>query len=186
MSICHSAFNHDLLVQPIISVSSRNEVTHALKQRSAGVSQGSSFTISCSIQSQYPGGSFQLSFTSSNITYSYTQLAINHSAHFLFPAAEPTHSGNYSCVYSVYVFNHNFSSESHLLTLTVSDPIVFIIRTSVLLLSLLLFISMIYCRHKTTRGQPTVRQKNVKLDYYRQGVGEDGGGVEEEQEEAAL
>ncbi|MEQ2195098.1 hypothetical protein XENOCAPTIV_007474, partial [Xenoophorus captivus] len=163
----------DLLFQPIISLSSKAGVTHSLNNRSAGVFQGSSFTISCSIQPQYPGGSFQLSFNSSNTTHSYTQLAINHSAHFLFPAAEPAHIGSYICVYNVYVFFHDFSSESHSLTLTVSgklmesctqlglflcscvtefdlltecvssDPTIFIIRL-VLLLSLLLFISLIY------------------------------------------
>ncbi|MEQ2317082.1 hypothetical protein AMECASPLE_039118, partial [Ameca splendens] len=148
----------DLLFQPIISVSSKAGVTHSLNNRSAGVFQGSSFTISCSIQPQYPGGSFQLSFNSSNTTHSYTQLAINHSAHFLFPAAEPAHIGSYICVYDVYVFFHDFSSESHSLTLTVSDPTIFIIRL-VLLLSLLLFISLIYSSLQSTRRKQMVPKR---------------------------
>uniref|UniRef100_A0A668U0G5 Scavenger receptor cysteine-rich type 1 protein M130-like n=1 Tax=Oreochromis aureus TaxID=47969 RepID=A0A668U0G5_OREAU len=109
----------DLLVQPIISVSFMNGVFEA-QQQELQVSRGSSFTIRCSIQPQYPGGSFQLIFTSSNTTYSYTQPAVNHSAHFLFPAAESTHQGDYSCVYHIYVFSHNFSSESRQLSVTVS------------------------------------------------------------------
>uniref|UniRef100_A0A3Q4GFM2 SRCR domain-containing protein n=2 Tax=Neolamprologus brichardi TaxID=32507 RepID=A0A3Q4GFM2_NEOBR len=111
----------DLLVQPIISVSFMNGVSMA-QQQGLQVSRGSNFTMSCSIQPQYPGGSFQLTFTSSNTVYNYTQPAVNHSAHFLFPAAEPAHQGNYSCIYHVYVFYHELSSESPLLSVTVSDP----------------------------------------------------------------
>ncbi|XP_039882788.1 uncharacterized protein LOC120730441 [Simochromis diagramma] len=107
----------DLLVQPIISVSFMNWVSMA-QQQGLQVSRDSNFTISCSIQPQYLGGSFQLTFTSSNTAYNYTQPAVNHSAHFLFPAAKPAHQGNYSCIYHVY----DLSSESPLLSVTVSDP----------------------------------------------------------------
>uniref|UniRef100_A0A669C4M7 SRCR domain-containing protein n=1 Tax=Oreochromis niloticus TaxID=8128 RepID=A0A669C4M7_ORENI len=110
----------DLLVQTNIHASSMDRVFSA-QQQGLQVSRGSSFTISCSIQPQYPGGSFQLTFTSSNTTYSCTQPAVSHSALFLFPAAEPAHQGNYSCVYHVYVFSHNFFSESHQLSVTVSE-----------------------------------------------------------------
>ncbi|XP_030579774.1 scavenger receptor cysteine-rich type 1 protein M130-like, partial [Archocentrus centrarchus] len=55
----------DLLIQTIISVSSMDGVSEA-QQQGLQVSRGSSFTISCSIQPQYPGGFFQLTFTSSN------------------------------------------------------------------------------------------------------------------------
>ncbi|XP_026212473.1 scavenger receptor cysteine-rich type 1 protein M130-like isoform X2 [Anabas testudineus] len=109
----------DLLLQPIISVFSMDGVSEALQQ-GFQVFRGSSFTISCSIQSQFPGGSFQLSFTSLNTTHSYTQPAVNHSAHFMFPAAEPAHQGRYTCVYHVYVVAHNFSSESRPMCLSVS------------------------------------------------------------------
>ncbi|XP_039641407.1 scavenger receptor cysteine-rich type 1 protein M160-like, partial [Perca fluviatilis] len=111
-----------LLLQPNISVSSMDGVSEA-QQQGFQVFRGSTFTISCSIQPQYPGGSFQLTFTSSNSAHNSTQPAVNHSAHFLFPAAEPAHQGTYSCVYHLYVFSHNFSSESHLLSLTVSEPV---------------------------------------------------------------
>uniref|UniRef100_A0A8C4HCU9 SRCR domain-containing protein n=1 Tax=Dicentrarchus labrax TaxID=13489 RepID=A0A8C4HCU9_DICLA len=113
----------DLLVRPNISVSSSTYGVSEAQQQEFWVLRGSNFTISCSIQPQYPGGSFQLTFTSSNTTHNYTQPAVNHSAHFLFPAAEPAHQGNYSCVYHVYVFSHNFSSESRLLSLTVSGKL---------------------------------------------------------------
>ncbi|XP_064820898.1 CD5 antigen-like [Oncorhynchus masou masou] len=107
----------DLLVQPDIF----------LTDPMGGVSRGHqgpemfrgyNFTITCSTQPQYPGGSFLLTFTGSNRTQ--TQPAVNHSAAFLFPAADDSHQGNYRCVYDNYVFSHNFSSESELLSLTIT------------------------------------------------------------------
>ena len=110
----------DLLPQPNISVSSDMDEA---QQQPFQVFRFSNFSISCSIQPQYPGGSFQLTFTSSNTSHSYTQPAVNHSAHFLFHGAEPSNQGNYSCVYQVEVFSRNFSSESRLLPLTVSGKL---------------------------------------------------------------
>ncbi|XP_029941750.1 uncharacterized protein LOC115383708 [Salarias fasciatus] len=112
----------DLLLHPVLSVSSSSSILGVSEAQQQGlqVVWGSTFTISCSIQPQYPGGSFQLTFTSSNTSYKSTQPAVNHSAHFLFPAAEPAHRGNYSCVYHLHVFGHDFWSESRLLSLSVS------------------------------------------------------------------
>ncbi|KAL4009362.1 hypothetical protein ACER0C_003214 [Sarotherodon galilaeus] len=90
----------DPLAQPIIILTSMDGVSEA-QQQGFQVSKGSSFTVSCSIQPQYPG-------------------AVNHSANFPFPAAEPAQQGNYSCVYQVHVSSHKLSSESHLLSVTVS------------------------------------------------------------------
>ncbi|KAF3857848.1 hypothetical protein F7725_011049 [Dissostichus mawsoni] len=105
----------DLLLQPNISVSSSS----GAQQQGFQVFRGSNFSISCSIQPQYPGGSFLLSSS----THNYTQPAVNHSAHFLFPAADPAHQGNYSCVYHLLVRSHSFSSESRLLSVTVSGKL---------------------------------------------------------------
>ncbi|XP_038548457.1 scavenger receptor cysteine-rich type 1 protein M130-like [Micropterus salmoides] len=110
----------DILARPNISFSTYTDGDSEAKQQGLQVLMGSNFTISCSILPQYPGGSFQLIFTSSDITQNYTLPAVNHSAHFLFSAADHTHQGNYSCVYHIYVFSHNFSSESQPLHLTVS------------------------------------------------------------------
>ncbi|XP_067345081.1 cartilage matrix protein-like [Channa argus] len=150
----------DLLFQPGISVSSMDGLQ---QQRYASVLRGFYFTISCTTQPQYPGGSFQLTYTSSNTTHKYFLPAVNHSADFLFPAAEPAHQGNYTCVYNVYVFSHNFSSESRLLSLTVSDPTVFIIRVVMLLLSLLSFITAICYTHQTIRGQKPDSKQNAQV-----------------------
>ncbi|XP_034721623.1 uncharacterized protein LOC117940432 [Etheostoma cragini] len=113
----------DLLLQPNISVSSSTDGVSEAQQQGFQVFRGSNFTISCSIQPQYPGGSFQLSFTSSDSAHNTPQPAVNHSAHFLFPAAEPAHQGNYSCVYQLFVFSHDFSSESRVLSLSVTGKL---------------------------------------------------------------
>uniref|UniRef100_A0A8C7KBU7 SRCR domain-containing protein n=1 Tax=Oncorhynchus kisutch TaxID=8019 RepID=A0A8C7KBU7_ONCKI len=107
----------DLLVQPdIFLTDSMGGVFRG--HQGPEMFRGYNFTITCSTQPQYPGGSFLLTFTGSNRTQ--TQPAVNHSAAFLFPAADDSHQGNYSCVYDNYVFSHNFSSESELLPLTIT------------------------------------------------------------------
>ncbi|XP_064817454.1 deleted in malignant brain tumors 1 protein-like isoform X2 [Oncorhynchus masou masou] len=108
----------DLLVQPdIFLTDSMGGVSRG--HQGPETLWGHSFTITCSTQPQYPGGSFLLTFTGSNRTQ--TQPAVNHSAAFLFPAADDSHQGNYSCVYDNYVFSHHFSSESELLSLNITD-----------------------------------------------------------------
>uniref|UniRef100_UPI003AB04F5B scavenger receptor cysteine-rich type 1 protein M130-like n=1 Tax=Centroberyx gerrardi TaxID=166262 RepID=UPI003AB04F5B len=82
----------DLLVQPIISLSPSMDGVSEAQQQGLQVFR----------------------------THNHIQPAVNHSAHFLFPAAGHAHQGNYSCVYHIYVFSHNFSSESQPLSLTVS------------------------------------------------------------------
>ncbi|KAI9518334.1 hypothetical protein NQZ68_038605, partial [Dissostichus eleginoides] len=129
----------DLLLQPNISVSSSMYGVSGAQQQGFQVFRGSTFSISCSIQPQYPGGSFLLSSS----THNYTQPAVNHRAHFLFPAAEPAHQGNYSCVYHLLVRSHSFSSESRLLSVTVSDPPPLTLRAVVLLLILPLILLLI-------------------------------------------
>ncbi|KAJ4918227.1 hypothetical protein JOQ06_000750, partial [Pogonophryne albipinna] len=115
---------------------------------------------------QYPGGSFLLSSS----THNYTQPAVNHSAHFLFPAAEPAHQGSYSCVYHVSAFPQDSSSESRLLSVTVTDPEPFIIRAVVLLLTQLLVTIELYFYCKATRGRRPSRQEDIELDYDDLGV----------------
>ncbi|XP_068580872.1 scavenger receptor cysteine-rich type 1 protein M130-like [Cebidichthys violaceus] len=169
----------DLLLQPIISVSSSMYGVSEAQQQGARALRRSTFTILCSIQPQYPRGFFQLTFTSSNSAHNYTQPAVNHSAHFLFPAAEPVHQGSYSCVYHLYVFNHTFSSESRLLSITVLDPLPLIIKSIVLLLTLLVVNVALYFYCKASRGRMPCRQKNTELDHYILGVP----AAEEEEEE---
>ncbi|XP_032381791.1 uncharacterized protein LOC116695569 [Etheostoma spectabile] len=157
----------DLLLPPNISVSSSMVgVSEEDQQQGFQVFWGSNFTISCSIHPQYPGGSFQLSVTSSDSAHNTTQPAVNHSAHFLFPAAEPFHQGNYSCVYQLNVFSHNFSSESRVLSLSIMELRPLIIRATVLLLFLLVENIVLYFYCRASRGQLPCRQKKIEPDYY--------------------
>ncbi|KAK2818492.1 hypothetical protein Q5P01_024053 [Channa striata] len=142
------------------------------KHQGFQVSTGSTFAISCSVQPQYPGGSFQLDFTSSKAANSYTQPAVNHSAHFLFPAAEPAHQGSYTCVYQVDNSSCTFSSESCHLSVTVSDPTV-LIKVVVLPLTLLLMNSALYFYCKGYRGQNPGRRQDLELVNYHLGVSEE-------------
>uniref|UniRef100_A0A8C7S9E8 SRCR domain-containing protein n=1 Tax=Oncorhynchus mykiss TaxID=8022 RepID=A0A8C7S9E8_ONCMY len=154
----------DLLVQPdIFLTDSMGGVSRG--HQGPEMFRGYSFTITCSTQPQYPGGSFLLTFTGSNRTQ--TQLAVNHSAAFLFPAADDSHQGNYSCVYDNYVFSHNFSSESELLFLTITaSPLpAFIIRHVVVLLILLTAITTSYLYYKPTRRQKRVNRVS-SMDLY--------------------
>ncbi|KAM6972490.1 CD5 antigen-like [Aplochiton taeniatus] len=144
----------DLLLQANISHYSSMSGSEG-HQQGLQVFLGYSFTITCSIQPQYPGGSFHLTFTGTNRTHTQSQTAVNHSANFLFPAADHAHQGNYSCVYHIYVFSHNFSSESEPLSLTVSaSPLTaLIIRVVVVLTVLLVSNTALYLYFKTTRGR---------------------------------
>ncbi|KAG8003244.1 hypothetical protein GBF38_007654, partial [Nibea albiflora] len=171
----------DQLVHPSISVSSSVDEVSEVQQQGFHVLWGSSFTISCSIQPQYPGGSFQLTFTSSNTAHNYTHPAVNHSAHFLFPVAEPAHQGNYSCVYHVYVFSHKFSSKSHRLCLTGSVPTVLVIRWVIVPLTLLLVNTALYFYYKASMAQKPGRQQNTELVDMDLGVCAAEGGPPEEE-----
>ncbi|KAG7459642.1 hypothetical protein MATL_G00212890 [Megalops atlanticus] len=125
------------------------------------VVRGSSFTITCSTPPQYPGGIFHLILTASNRTE--TQVAVNHSASFLFPAADYSHQGNYSCVYETTVSTRNFSSpQSELLPLMVRACQVALVTSGVLtgLLLLLLVSAAIFlvCRKKRHNQEQVQKQ----------------------------
>ncbi|XP_036439713.1 deleted in malignant brain tumors 1 protein-like [Colossoma macropomum] len=129
----------EFLAHPTISVSTPIRESRSLQ--GPEVFRGYSFTITCSTQPQYPGGSFHLTLPWNNRSDS--QAAVSHSASFLFPAADDSHQGNYSCVYENQVsfqndefqeesqkysnswspgpFIHNFSSESEPLPLIITD-----------------------------------------------------------------
>ncbi|XP_044025482.1 deleted in malignant brain tumors 1 protein-like isoform X2 [Siniperca chuatsi] len=76
------------------------------------VTQGSSFSITCSTHSRYPGGFFYL--TKSNMSTTEAKSAFGHSifymAYFEFPAIDYEHQGEYTCVYSVNISSVPFCS----------------------------------------------------------------------------
>ncbi|KAL7856304.1 hypothetical protein AOLI_G00199080 [Acnodon oligacanthus] len=145
-----------LLVQPSISFSSPTSVSRG--RQGPEVFRGHSFTITCSTQPQYPGGSFHLKLPWSN--RSHTQTAVNHSASFPFPAADGSHQGNYICVYENQVtfqsekfkvggsddwspgpLIYNFSSESEPLSLVITDSPLPAFITRMLLVPFLMLIT---------------------------------------------
>ncbi|XP_071002802.1 scavenger receptor cysteine-rich type 1 protein M130-like [Oncorhynchus clarkii lewisi] len=81
--------------------------------------------------------------------------------------SDDSHQGNYSCVYETDVFSHSFSSESELLSLTITaSPLpAFIIRHVVVLLILLTSITTSYLYYKPTRRQKRVNRVS-SMDLY--------------------
>ncbi|KAI2643116.1 Deleted in malignant brain tumors 1 protein [Labeo rohita] len=120
------------------------------------ITRGQSFTIICSTESQYPGGSFHL-FRGSNITRS--ESAVSHSASFSFPEADYSHEGNYSCVYEVSVSSRSFrSSASELLLITITAsllPVIGVAVSAVLLLLSVLIIILLLKRREKQRNKET-------------------------------
>uniref|UniRef100_A0A672Z455 SRCR domain-containing protein n=1 Tax=Sphaeramia orbicularis TaxID=375764 RepID=A0A672Z455_9TELE len=136
----------DLLPQPNISLS---DGVFGVYQQGFRLLMGSDFTVTCSVQPQYPGGSFQL-ISDTEEPLNLTLPAVNHSAHFLLSAAGHAHRGDYTCVYHVDVFNRSFSSsQSPALYLTIGDKVTNMIIRVVLVHFLLIMgtISLFfYCR----------------------------------------
>ncbi|XP_041634974.1 scavenger receptor cysteine-rich type 1 protein M160-like [Cheilinus undulatus] len=156
----------DLLEKPNITFSFSTDGASEATPQGYQALIGTSFNITCSVQPQYEGGDFQLIFSDSNTTQSYTLTVVNHSAHFLFPTANQSHGGQYSCVYHLHAFSHNFSSESQTLSLTVGDPLRdLIIRCVVLLGSLLIYDTALYCYFKVkTKRQPPVLRNEINVE----------------------
>ncbi|KAB5553613.1 hypothetical protein PHYPO_G00040590 [Pangasianodon hypophthalmus] len=130
----------------------------------AEVIRGYGFSIVCSIEPQYPGGSFHLDFSGSNITK--TQSAVNHSATFLFPEADFVIQGNYNCSYEVNVSSRTFTSTTtEPLTITVKvslDPFIGFGLTAGLLLILLPAIIWVVKTQKRQKSQ--VGRKDIQCE----------------------
>ncbi|XP_064866108.1 uncharacterized protein LOC115110154 [Oncorhynchus nerka] len=161
-----------VLLQPNISLNAPNGGMFWGLQ-GPEVTRGHSFSITCSIQPQYPGGLFYLDFSGSNRTE--TKPAVNHSASFHFPVADYTDQGNYSCVYEVNVSTLSFhSTKTELLTVSIRASIVPIIASGAiggLLLLLLLLIPCLVWRKISSREQSIMinpretREGNDEEDY---------------------
>ncbi|XP_055007584.1 scavenger receptor cysteine-rich type 1 protein M130-like [Boleophthalmus pectinirostris] len=156
----------ELLNRPIISVSVSDGASE-LQPQGVRVQLGSKFRVKCSVEPQYPGGSFRLLSPAAPPAQNRTLPAVNHSAHFLFSDADHAHKGNYTCVYLLQVFNHNFSSQSHTLQLSVGESDSdLIIRVVVILLLKLLYIlpmSYYYCKVRARGGARERLQLRVRL-----------------------
>ncbi|KAL0992696.1 hypothetical protein UPYG_G00096910 [Umbra pygmaea] len=139
------------LQPPNISFIDPNKVMFWTPQQSV-VTRGQSFSITCSIQTQYPGGLFHLYFSGSNSTE--TKPSVNHSATFTFPVSEYKDQGSYSCSYEVNVSNRTFySSKTVLMSVNIqASPVPTIggVVGLLLLLVLLLTTGLIW-RNKRSR-----------------------------------
>ncbi|XP_055086693.1 scavenger receptor cysteine-rich type 1 protein M160-like [Periophthalmus magnuspinnatus] len=158
----------DLLNRPVISLSVSDGVSEALPQ-GVRVLLGSKFRVKCSVEPQYPGGSFQLLSPTAPLGQNHTLPAVNHSAHFLFSDTGPAHKGNYTCVYHLHVFNHNLSSQSPSLQLSLgaSDSALIIRVLLILLLKLLYILPMLYYYCKV-RARGGARERiSLDLDQFR-------------------
>ncbi|XP_026202953.1 deleted in malignant brain tumors 1 protein-like isoform X2 [Anabas testudineus] len=137
----------------------------------AQVTRGSSFIITCSINSSYPHGHFFLIFSGSSIT---SKSAVDHSASFNFPVAEYKHQGKYSCVYEVTLSTRKFNStETESINVTIKLPLLLLVSSVVsgivLLLLLVLLVVYLVCRQRRRRltkkpGTHTLSQFAVEDD----------------------
>ena len=93
--------------------------------------ENSEFTISCHLPHGsgigHSGGHFHLKHTGYNTTVNdslpgidQTLPAVNHTANFVFPAADQTHNQNLTCVFEIEIFDQKIKSESRVLTVTVT------------------------------------------------------------------
>lgn len=76
------------------------------------VTEGSTFSVTCSIHSKYPEGIFYLREVVKNV--SEAKPAFGHSifylASFEFPSIEYKHQGEYTCIFSLNISSMSFSS----------------------------------------------------------------------------
>ncbi|KAG9264037.1 deleted in malignant brain tumors 1 protein-like [Astyanax mexicanus] len=165
-----SCFSVNLL-QPNISFSASGDWFHWWLQEQE-VTRGYSFSIICSTQPQYPGGSFHLRFNSGSSITKITKSAVNHSATFVFGEADYVHQGNYSCVYEVTVSSRTFSSNStELLAITVKASLLLITGFAAAAAGLLLILvpSIIFFMKRSQQKQQvsgkTYRQQCTENEY---------------------
>ena len=94
ISANHLCLVTDALFKPSITISPSINWVSEEQQREQKVFRGSSFTVSCSIQPQYAGGSFQVTFTGPK----HTQPDVHLSDNIQSPDSEDdqTHQGNNS------------------------------------------------------------------------------------------
>ncbi|XP_035626822.1 antigen WC1.1-like isoform X1 [Oncorhynchus keta] len=162
----YSNFTKVVLLQPNISLSPPNGGMF-WEPQGPEVVRGHSFSITCSIQPQYPGGLFYLDFSGSNMTE--TKPAVNHSASFHFPVAEYTDQGNYSCSYVVNISNWSFRSANSELAVTIRVFMVPIIVSGGtggvgLLILLLLVICLVSWRRRMNRKPSTEAGQRECID----------------------
>ncbi|KAF1388465.1 hypothetical protein PFLUV_G00090490 [Perca fluviatilis] len=154
------------LDKPRISLTSPHEMVIYSPDK-ISVTKGSSFSITCSIHSTYPGGFFYL--TKSNKSTVASLSAFGHSilymAHFEFPALDYTNQGEYNCVYGLNMSSMSFCSvPSKSLQVTViatlSSSVVSGLVGGLLVLVLVLVIGYLVWRRRRRGGGTIVQFSN--------------------------
>ncbi|XP_054872022.1 deleted in malignant brain tumors 1 protein-like [Amphiprion ocellaris] len=157
------------LEKPTISLSSPHAMV-VYSPDKVSVTQGSSFSVTCSTHSRYPGGFFYL--TRSNKTTRESKPAFGHSifylAYFEFPSLEPEHQGEYTCVYGLNISSLSFCSvPSKSLQVTVispsSSPVVGGIVGFLVVLVLLLVVGFLVWRRRC-RGSGVMVQFRSRFE----------------------
>ncbi|XP_026174460.1 scavenger receptor cysteine-rich type 1 protein M130-like [Mastacembelus armatus] len=154
------------LEKPSISLTSPHAMMIYSPDR-ISVTQGNSFSVTCSTHSIYPGGFFYL--TKSNMTTTEMKPAIGHSifylAYFEFPSIDYKHQGEYSCVYGVNISATSFCSvPSKSLQVTVaaissSSAVAGVVGVLVVLL-LVLIIGYLFWRRRSQGAGSMVKFSN--------------------------
>ncbi|XP_078146215.1 scavenger receptor cysteine-rich type 1 protein M130-like [Centroberyx gerrardi] len=171
------------LEQPSISLTSP-QVMVIFSPDKIKVTKGSSFSITCSIHSRYPGGIFYL--TMSNLSVTEPKQAFGHSifylAYFEFPTVDYKHQGEYSCVYGVNVSTSSFcSAPSKSLQVTVlASSLPSVISGTlggILLLLLLLLISYLVWKRRGQSARAMVRFSNRVGEVMKQDTEDKGDGA---------
>ncbi|KAL2083066.1 hypothetical protein ACEWY4_020839 [Coilia grayii] len=169
------------LTQPSISISSSKgrglcpdvHLNQRSEVSSLEVTRGHAFFISCSTESEHANGYFLLQHSGSNTTHtqrsSSSTLWTQHSACFLFPVADDSHQGNYSCVYQVTVASRNFTSaQTHAVIVTVKAsyllPLLVAAGGLILLILLLSILLLWRCRHGNRDRAPSIRGDVMRPD----------------------
>ncbi|XP_076852124.1 scavenger receptor cysteine-rich domain-containing protein DMBT1-like isoform X2 [Brachyhypopomus gauderio] len=162
------------LQRPNISFSSPDGRFQLGPQRSE-VTRSHSFSIICSTEPQYPGGSFHLEFSGSNI--SRTQSADNHSSTFIFPEVDFDSQGNYSCFYEVDVSGLTFTSNNtEVLVITVKASLALFIGfgvTAALLIILLIIlapVSICFIKRRKEQNQIDEKLEHRKCEDFQLGA----------------
>ncbi|XP_026202920.1 scavenger receptor cysteine-rich type 1 protein M130-like isoform X2 [Anabas testudineus] len=127
-----------------------------LSPEAAQVTRGSSFVITCSINSSYPDSRFFLISSGSSVT---SKSAVDHSASFNFPVAEYKHQGNYSCVYEVTLSTWKFNStETESISVIIKLPLLLLVTSvavgALLLALLVLLVVCLVCRRRRRAKKP--------------------------------
>ncbi|KAM8826053.1 scavenger receptor cysteine-rich type 1 protein M130-like isoform 1-T2 [Synchiropus picturatus] len=104
---------HVKLEKPSISLTSPHTMVIYSPEK-VSVNKGSSFSITCSIYTKYPDGSFYLTNLKSKVNTSEVKPAFGHSlfylAYFEFSSIESKDEGSYSCIYALNISSKVYCS----------------------------------------------------------------------------